>query len=78
MTKEEIVTKETFGIFDEYELGITGLSKAMDEYAKQEAIAFLKWCIKSSQIGLDDQWYMVIRNNDQNLWNEYQQSLNNK
>ena len=43
MTKEEIAYKETLGIFDSHELGITGLANAMDVYAKQEAIEFLDW-----------------------------------
>lgn len=40
MTKEEIVSDCTFGVFDEYEIGITGLGNAMEIYAKQEAILF--------------------------------------
>jgi hypothetical protein len=40
MTKYEIVEKETSGVFDQKELDITGLSEAMDIYAKQVAIAF--------------------------------------
>lgn len=40
MTKEEILLKETSGIFDEYEGGITGIFNAMSEYAKQQAIEY--------------------------------------
>lgn len=42
-TKEQIALEETNGIFDEYELGHTGLASAMDKYAKHEAIVFAKW-----------------------------------
>lgn len=45
MTKEEIAYKETNGIFNEHELGITGLVNAMEIYAKQESIAFLLWFV---------------------------------
>lgn len=41
MTKEEILYKESN--FDEYEGGITGVFKAMDKYAKEVAIGFMKW-----------------------------------
>lgn len=40
MTKEEIAEKETFGIFNSYELGITGLANAMEIYAEQTALEF--------------------------------------
>ena len=32
MTKEEIAYKETSGIFNEHELGITGLAKSVMEF----------------------------------------------
>ena len=43
MTKEEIALIETNGIFDDHELGITGLANAMEVYAEQQAIEFRKW-----------------------------------
>ena len=42
--KYEIAEKETMGIFDQHELDITGLSNAMDIYAKEVAIEFAEWC----------------------------------
>ena len=42
--KYEIAEKETMGIFDPHELDITGLSNAMDIYAKEVAIEFAEWC----------------------------------
>lgn len=44
-TKYEIAEAETSGIFNRRELDITGLSNAMDEYAKEVAIAYLNWVI---------------------------------
>jgi hypothetical protein len=43
--KYEIAEKETMGIFDPHELDITGLSNAMDIYAKEVAIEFFKFYI---------------------------------
>lgn len=62
MTKEEIALKETLGIFDEHELGITGLSNAMDIYAKQEAIAFAEWCAVNKYYFLGREW-SILENN---------------
>lgn len=56
MTKEEILLKETSGIFDEYEGGITGIFGAMDEYAKQQAVAFDEW-------KADNKWAQSMHNN---------------
>ena len=57
MTKEEIALKETMGIFNEYELGITGLSNAMDVYAEQQAIAFGEWLQDKSYTKSEKGWY---------------------
>jgi hypothetical protein len=46
MTKEEILLKETSGIFDEYEGGVTGIFNAMDEYAKQQVLEFGDWVLE--------------------------------
>lgn len=58
MTKEEIAYKETSGIFDEHELGITGLANAMEIYAKQVSIQFAKYVIENSWQDLygDNKW----------------------
>lgn len=50
MTKEEIALIETNGIFDDHELGITGLANAMEVYAEQQCIEFLKWSISRTGI----------------------------
>lgn len=67
MTKEEILLKETSGIFDEYEGGITGIFGAMDEYARQQVIAFLKHGIKEEDIYVSNDETVRICSKD---WND--------
>lgn len=78
MTKEKILVNKGGAFEYTYVLEVTPVDdayKAMDAYAKQEAIGFLKWVIKNDGIGLDDGWNMVLRNNDENNWNGYLESL---
>jgi hypothetical protein len=55
--KYEIAEKETMGIFDPHELDITGLSNAMDIYAKEVAIEFAFWCGENSIGYEEDVWF---------------------
>ena len=69
-TKEAIAYECTNGIFNEYELGIIGLSKAMEEYAKQEAISFQEWKLENMNTSSLVEHY----GNYDILWNLYQKS----
>jgi len=45
--KYEIAEKETMGIFDPHELDITGLSSAMDIYAREFGLEYIMWVIET-------------------------------
>jgi hypothetical protein len=77
MTKEEILLKETVGIFDEYEGGITGIFNAMDEYAKYQSLDFAKWLNDNCIVSTGGQWrhhnrWVQVKNTNE-LFDLYQQ-----
>lgn len=54
-SKEEILLKETSGIFDEYEGGITGIFNAMDVYFEERAMELLSYLAKNKVICHNDE-----------------------
>lgn len=83
-TKEEILRSE-IGILPMAELSdkLPHFFKAMDEYAKQSAIAFGQWLFKEGWCDFDgvDQWYNVghkgigVKSTEE-LHNQFLESLN--
>lgn len=51
-TAEEILLKETGGIIDEYEAGITGILNAMHLYAKEA----IEECFQRAELDLTDNY----------------------
>lgn len=46
--KYKILSDATSGIFDEHELGITGLDNGIDEYMKQTVLEAFEYVVKST------------------------------
>jgi hypothetical protein len=53
--RAEILLKETGGIFDEHEGGITGIFNAMDENGKQMCLDLLEYLAKKKVICMSDE-----------------------
>lgn len=46
--KYKIISEATLGIFDEKELGITGLDSGIDEYMKQTVMEAFEYVVKNT------------------------------
>jgi hypothetical protein len=76
-TKEEIL-KDQVGsyTFDELIDNEPGIMTAMEEYAKQQAIAFVKWAIESEKIMGDNYYNAFIPGPEEELYDQFIESQN--
>jgi hypothetical protein len=76
-TKEEIL-KDQVGsyTFDELIDNEPGIITAMEEYAKQQTIAFVKWAIESEKIMGDSYCNAFIPGPEEELYDQFIESQN--
>jgi len=78
-TKEDVLDKVDFCSCEHTDFD--GIYKAMDEYAKQQSVAFMKWALNAGKI-IGDNWgdaYMPLEEEDvYNQFIEHQKQTENK
>jgi hypothetical protein len=77
MTKEEILEKRRRIFGNKHmELFSDTIYVVMEEYAKQQAIAFVKWAIESEKIMGDNYYNAFIPGPEEELYDQFIESQN--
>lgn len=76
MTKKEIFNNNWKFTSGPPILGMSSIFQSMDEYAKQQAIAFVKWALESDKIHGDNWGDAFMPGDEEDVYNQFIEQQN--